>query len=254
MHRSKKYDRMRIKPKWRGGSLKQKRLQGKRAAGYAPCVECGGRGRPVSGDVVYPHRTHLHKKIFYLCDCGAYVGSHEKSGEPLGYPCGYDSRRARNRAHAAFDPLWECKLFPDRRAAYAWLASAMGIDPLICHIAKMGLSDSNRVTRLCEEYWNDHATEKKKAARADWQAEKNGFHSKLRKLHREQDEASIQAQITARAEQGREIPSGPDRGDAMRGNAKNGNRSASCDEMSGEEMPEGSSLRGAADPGASQHG
>lgn len=134
---------------------------------YAPCVECGKNGKPVRGIVIYKdRRPDLASRLFYLCDCGAYVGSHGRTGVPLGYPGGTETRGARIRAHRMFDPLWQLGIFPSRDAAYQWLVAATGIDPMRCHIGKLNRAEAERVTRLCEKYWNEHATEKQKAAKA----------------------------------------------------------------------------------------
>ena len=65
------------------------------------CPECGARMHL---------RDSSHGK-FYGCErypaCDATHGAHETTGEPLGVPGDRDTRLARQRAHAAFDPLWE---------------------------------------------------------------------------------------------------------------------------------------------------
>ena len=129
---------------------------------FAPCVECGGVGRPVNGEVIFPHRPDLAKLIYYLCKCGAYVGSHYKGLHPLGYPAGPETRLARQSAHEHFDRIWRYNLM-SRDAAYDWLARRMGMHVLDCHIAKLNKAQAVQVTRIAWEYWNEHATEAQKA-------------------------------------------------------------------------------------------
>jgi hypothetical protein len=100
------------------------------------CIECGKEGQLVTGREIYPHRPDLYSKRFYLCECGAYCGCHPNSVVPLGFPCGPATRRARNAAHAAFDPIWRSKQMT-RASAYKWLADVLSIDPAVCHIGMM---------------------------------------------------------------------------------------------------------------------
>jgi len=107
------------------------------------CIECGGIASPVSGAKIYPHIPEYHSKRFYLCKCGAYVGSHDSDGRPLGYAANSATRRARREAHLAFDPLWRGRYRSKRRnqmsreEAYNWLARQLGIPRSECHIGMM---------------------------------------------------------------------------------------------------------------------
>lgn len=123
------------------------------------CHECGAWASRVTGEVIYPHRPDLHRKNFWRCNCGAYVGCHPGTGTPLGSPCGPVTRAARSRAHAAFDPLWKAKIVRDgvakheaRGAAYRWLATSLNIEPERCHIGMMDAVTADRVTALCGKY------------------------------------------------------------------------------------------------------
>lgn len=100
----------------------------------ANCPYCGKCTELVTGDVIYPRRPELHRKKFYLCKpCDAYVGCHPGTENPLGRLANKELRRAKMRAHAAFDPLWQDGKLR-RREAYAALASMLGIDVNDCHI------------------------------------------------------------------------------------------------------------------------
>lgn len=114
------------------------------------CIECGEHSKLVRGDKVYPHRPDLFSRNFYLCACGAYCGTHKGTTKPLGYPCGPETRKARMRAHEAFDKLWKgTQMRRDR--AYAWLQEAMGMNRRQCHIGKMSQAEAERVVRLVRE-------------------------------------------------------------------------------------------------------
>jgi len=73
---------------------------------------CRAAALLVSGAVLYPHREDLAELKFWQCEpCKAYVGCHRAGvghgdgSKPLGTLANEELRRARNRAHAAFDPL-----------------------------------------------------------------------------------------------------------------------------------------------------
>lgn len=55
-------------------------------------------------------------------------------------------RKARNKVHAAFDPLWRDGAMP-RRTAYLALAAWLGIEPKACHVA---LFDVDQCTAALE--------------------------------------------------------------------------------------------------------
>lgn len=119
-----------------------------------PCVECGSVGYlEVSGKVTYPHRTDLHHKKYWMCDCGAFVSAHRKTGYPMGAPANAETRGMRARAHDAFDPLWSGKHAKMSRAvAYRWLAAKLQIAVQDCHIGHMVLDEAAKVVTICQEY------------------------------------------------------------------------------------------------------
>ena len=111
------------------------------------CLECGHHAEPVTGDRIYPHRRDLRAKRFYLCACGAYVGAHRDSGEPLGHPVGAEGRKARMAAHDAFDPLWRSGRM-SRSEAYKWLAEQLGQPASKTHISWMTAEQARQVAAL----------------------------------------------------------------------------------------------------------
>ena len=124
------------------------------------CVECGRQGVLTDGDRVYPHRPDLHDRSFYVCPCGARVGCHKGTTDPLGRPCGPATARARNAAHAAFDPLWKTKIAQGfkkreaRGAGYLWLAREMGLAPPDCHISHFDRAQALQVVAIVKA-WRD---------------------------------------------------------------------------------------------------
>lgn len=120
------------------------------------CIECGRLAELTNGRPIYPDRPDLWDRPYYRCECGAYVGCHPGTEIPLGYPAGPETRRARSRAHEAFDPLWRRKMNRDkvskskaRAAGYAWLAEQLGIEVSACHISHFDTPTCQKVVRLC---------------------------------------------------------------------------------------------------------
>lgn len=126
------------------------------------CAHCEQPAHLTTGAKVYPHRPDLHSLRFWHCEpCEAYVGCHRKGAWvvadgvkresdgtlALGRPANAALRRARNAAHAAFDPLWKDGPY-SRRNAYAWLAKGLGIRVADCHIATFDLAQCRRVIDL----------------------------------------------------------------------------------------------------------
>jgi len=119
--------------------------------GLAPiCPYCQQFSKLVFGSTLYPHRPDLAHRKFFLCEpCDAYVGTHAKSGKPLGSLANAKLRRARNRAHVAFDPVWKGGDPQQRTSAYSTLAAKMGIPPAECHIALFNEAQCQLVVDLC---------------------------------------------------------------------------------------------------------
>lgn len=109
------------------------------------CNYCGKPARQVTGKKIYPHLEALHALIFLECaPCGAYVGCHKGTDKPLGLLADPPTRRARQKAHAAFDSIWKTGKLP-RKKAYSWLADALKIKVDDCHIGRFNPSQCGQV-------------------------------------------------------------------------------------------------------------
>lgn len=117
------------------------------------CDYCGRSAELVSGRDIYPHREDLSKLKFWQCvKCDAYVGCHKNSnGMPLGRLANKELRKAKNKAHQAFDPLWRDGLMK-RREAYSWLASKLSIKERDCHIGMFDVDMCERVIKAVNEF------------------------------------------------------------------------------------------------------
>ena len=115
------------------------------------CDYCNTATRLAKGNEIYQHRPDLSSLNFYLCDsCGAYVGCH-KNGDgkrPLGRVANAELRKAKSKAHAAFDPLWKSGSM-SRGKAYAELAQSMGIYKDQCHIGMFDVEQCKHVVEWC---------------------------------------------------------------------------------------------------------
>lgn len=111
------------------------------------CDYCNRPAELVTGKEIFPHRPDLFPNVFWRClPCEAWVGCHDQHPKwspngtsPLGRLANAELRRAKNRAHNAFDPLWRGpRRIMKRTEAYKWLARELGISVANCHIGMMG--------------------------------------------------------------------------------------------------------------------
>jgi hypothetical protein len=129
---------------------------------YGLCVECGELATQiVMWSAIYRSRPtdEQRTKRFLLCACGAYVGCHPDTENPMGRPAKKATHAARSKAHAAFDRLWKAKAARDgcshreaRNLAYEWLAGALGIPRAACHVGLMDRDTAKRVVEVCAPY------------------------------------------------------------------------------------------------------
>ena len=112
------------------------------------CPYCGKKAEYVDTIEIYGKSYGMA----YLCrPCDAYVGVHDGTDTPLGRLANRELRRWRNRAHAAFDPLWQqgpCRR--RRNDAYAWLAGKMGLTKEETHIAMFDVEQCKQVIQIMD--------------------------------------------------------------------------------------------------------
>ncbi len=113
------------------------------------CPYCGQVSELVGGDVIYPHRPDLSKKLFYRCEpCDARVGVHAGTLKPLGRLANAELRSWKMKAHSAFDPIWLSKRMK-RKQAYIWLSKELGINVHNCHIGMFDIDTCKQVVEVC---------------------------------------------------------------------------------------------------------
>ncbi len=121
------------------------------------CPYCGQNAEKTTGAVIYPHLRRLADKVMYRCvPCTAWVGCHDGTDKPLGRLADAALRKAKQDAHAAFDPIWQelaasgMSRSRARSQAYAWLAEALGIAVRDCHIGLFDEETCKRVVTACQ--------------------------------------------------------------------------------------------------------
>ncbi len=111
------------------------------------CPYCEKDAKLVTGYQIYPHRLDLAElKVWACMPCDAWVGTHKNSREhkPLGRLANAELRKAKMKAHAAFDPWWKNGIMT-RHEAYAMLAEKMGLEPKDAHIGMFDVEQCETV-------------------------------------------------------------------------------------------------------------
>jgi len=114
------------------------------------CPVCGDRPMLVTGYSIYHGRPDLEHKLFWQCPrkCSQ-VGCHDGTSVPLGGLATDAMRRARQRAHKAFDAMWGDGVQCSRGNAYRMLAERLGIPVEETHIARFDVQTCDRVVEIC---------------------------------------------------------------------------------------------------------
>lgn len=109
-----------------------------------------------TGQAGYPYQSD-YGPVWICVPCGAWVGCHPGTVNALGGLANAELRQWKQKAHAAFDPLWKRKMVRDRcsksharKAGYRWLAQQLGIPPDRAHIGEMDVEECRRTVQVCE--------------------------------------------------------------------------------------------------------
>jgi len=119
------------------------------------CPYCGASARFLADSSSLYHGRD-YGPVWACAPCGAWVGVHRGTQKPLGRLADKGLRTMKQKAHAAFDPLWQAKIMRDRcsrkaarGAGYAWLAERLGIPVEECHIGLFNEELCRRVIEIC---------------------------------------------------------------------------------------------------------
>ena len=118
------------------------------------CPYCEKPARLTRGFHVYPGHKKLADLRFWRCEaCDAHVGCHPGGSgcRPLGSLANAELRRLRQKAHAAFDPIWKSAGL-SRNEAYQWLGGALGIKKNDCHIGSFNADQCQRTLAECAAF------------------------------------------------------------------------------------------------------
>lgn len=120
------------------------------------CDYCG------APPVYCPSSEHVYRGVdygpIYQCaGCDAWVGVHRGTLRALGRLANKELRQAKQRAHAAFDPLWQRVMERDglpkyraRGRGYKWLAEQMGLTREQMHIGELDVDQCAKVVEICK--------------------------------------------------------------------------------------------------------
>ncbi len=115
------------------------------------CPYCENPALLVDSAEVYHGRSY---GLIYLCrPCAAWVGVHKGTHRPLGRLANAALRILKQKAHAAFDPLWlnaPGNRQHMRNRAYAAMSDVLHIDRRFCHIGMFGDGECERAVLACE--------------------------------------------------------------------------------------------------------
>jgi hypothetical protein len=91
--------------------------------------------------------------IWYCNDCGASVGCHVGTNEPLGPMALARIRLLRRLAHVAFDDVWLCG-FMSRARAKRWAKDKLNLATDF-HISSLTFDQLKQVIKFSEDYLKD---------------------------------------------------------------------------------------------------
>lgn len=124
------------------------------------CPVCNQDAVRVTGREIYPRRPDLYSKIFFRCDTHQdhYVGTHEKTKEPLGVLADAEHRLLKMKCHSIFDPHWLPSNHDRGRRAmrmkcYARLATEMNLTIGETHFGMFTKEQCKQALELIKK-WN----------------------------------------------------------------------------------------------------
>jgi hypothetical protein len=109
-----------------------------------PCPECG------SAMLLRQSKFGLFYGCIEYPKCKAAHGAHA-DGKPLGTPANPETKKARIRAHDAFDELWKGRHM-SRSEAYTWMQRTMGLPEDEAHIGKFTIDQCEELEVLVGDY------------------------------------------------------------------------------------------------------
>lgn len=112
------------------------------------CPYCRRPATLVKGQEIYNTREDLWDQYFFCCQpCGARIGCHIGTTEPMGSMANNRLRQLRIRAHTALDPWWRGGLYT-RTQVYEALSKKLKIPLAETHIALFGEAECLEIIKV----------------------------------------------------------------------------------------------------------
>lgn len=93
----------------------------------------------------------------WACDlCGAQVGCHSGTKNPLGFMANKETRKLRADVHELLDRIWKSGWL-SRARTYDWLAGMLELEQPTCHIAELTAAQLRAALDVIERYITQHA-------------------------------------------------------------------------------------------------
>ncbi len=116
------------------------------------CPYCKGKSQLIESKEIYGKDYGL----LHICKpCGAYVGCHKGSKQPLGRLANKKLRELKQEAHLYFDKIWKLKILK-RGEAYNWLSEQIGTPLDYTHIGMFSEKTCTLVIELSKRCLNDN--------------------------------------------------------------------------------------------------
>lgn len=121
------------------------------------CPYCGAKATLRPSTAVYGERAK-EGSYLYICDrypkCDAYVGTHQKTKQPMGTLANGDLRHKRIEAHKVFDKMWKSGLMT-KWQAYRWMQSKFALNDNQAHIAKFSEYMCDQLISACNQVYEN---------------------------------------------------------------------------------------------------
>jgi len=117
------------------------------------CPYCGSPALLRPGSTVHGDSA-VAGRYLYVCSrwpaCDSYVSAHKKDRRPMGTLANGSLRHKRILAHRAFEG-YRKDHHMEKRAAYLWLQTRLGLDSSEAHIGMFSEQMCERVISLCRQ-------------------------------------------------------------------------------------------------------
>lgn len=111
------------------------------------CPYCKNPASYGANENFYGKRWGRSYMCYYCKPCGAYVGCHNNTTQPLGTMANQELRDWRKKVHVLLDPIWKSGRMK-RQDVYAWLSKELGIKTY--HTGETDIDMCKKVIKILE--------------------------------------------------------------------------------------------------------